>query len=93
MKTDEPVIALDKYHFDLWQKQLDEKDAEIERLKKIIERQKEAMEILLDHVDDECRFDHNRNCQNHGYLDLFGEECPVAIARQCLKEVQEIEGA
>lgn len=40
-----------------------------------------ALEDLLSGEDEECRFDHQNNCQNHNYFNENGE-CNVARARE-----------
>lgn len=56
------------------QKELQEKlDAAIEHINK-----------LLEGAEDQCRFDHNGNCQDHGWF-AYDNSCHVASARDFLK--------
>lgn len=58
----------------LAQKEMQEKlDAAIEHINK-----------LLEGAEDQCRFDHNGNCQDHGWF-AYDNSCHVASARDFLK--------
>ena len=46
-----------------------------------------AKEITQSDRDEPCRYDHNRNCQNHSWFGLDGEDCPVDQFRQALKKI------
>lgn len=35
---------------------------------------------LLESQEEECRYDHRRNCQEHGWFGLNGEDCPTGQA-------------
>lgn len=52
------------------------------------EKLKEALAHLEQLLDgsDRCRYDHNRNCQEHGYFGLDGDDCPIQQAKDFLEE-------
>lgn len=35
-------------------------------------------ECLASDLEEECRYDHNRNCQTHGWFGLDGKDCPIS---------------
>lgn len=62
------------YGYTIAQKEMQEKlDAAIEHINK-----------LLEGAEDQCRFDHNGNCQDHGWF-AYDNSCHVASARDFLK--------
>ena len=54
----------------------------IKELIKIIEL---SNECLSSNLEEECRYDHNRNCQTHGWFGLDGKDCPVSEYKSAQK--------
>ena len=60
---------------------------EIKKLKELL---KLSSEIILGSYpdDDDCRYDHNGNCQEHSFFGLDGNECPVSEFKRKIREIK-----
>lgn len=45
-------------------------------------------EILEGH-DDNCRYDHDGDCQEHSWFGLDGDACPVEKAKRLVKKIED----
>lgn len=59
-----------------------EQRATIKRQAQEIARLREALKVLLEHLEDDCRLDHHGYCQNH----FVTIPCVYKQAQQALKE-------
>jgi len=46
------------------------------------------LENMLEPQERKCRYDHNRNCQEHSWFGLDGEDCPVSQAFDFIEEIK-----
>lgn len=65
-------------------------EKQVEALNNLMSLSKEIICGLYPDEDD-CRYDHNRNCQEHGWFGLDGEDCPVSQYKKTLKQIEEME--
>jgi hypothetical protein len=67
---------------------------EFEELKEFAKELIEVVDLacvcLESIAEDQCRYDHNRNCQEHGWFGLDGDDCPVEKWRRA-REIQKHE--
>ena len=72
--------------------------SEIEKLKAENEKLKKIKNLSEEIIygsypdDDDCRYDHNRNCQEHSCFGLDGDECPVSEFKTLIQTLKQLEG-
>lgn len=82
-------------------KKISKLNEDIEKLQSQLEKCKQANEVLITFFkiakevtqsdrDEPCRYDHNKNCQEHTWFGLDGEDCPVEKLRKALTEAKRI---
>lgn len=48
----------------------------------------ESLNDMLEGYEENCRYDHNGNCQEHSWFGLDGNECPVGKARKLVELIE-----
>lgn len=47
-----------------------------------------SLKTLLEAYPDDCRYDHHRNCQEHDWFGLNGDDCPVSVAKALVAKIE-----
>jgi hypothetical protein len=74
--------ALKEREHDIWKSWKSEREELMADNKKL----REHLKLILAPQEEDCRFDHNGNCQEHSWFGLEDENCPVKEARGALKK-------